>query len=221
MDTLPTPDLSIVQGTCYLLFAYDVARAIDLDQAEHHVVAMKQREVLKHGRRAPNILSISHLLCASLRMSPQWLSVTTAVVQVLTSCCTTSAPYPSSNTIPLRGPLSGLLTLSNDLYDATSSLLTRASMSSGFGGDWQRSLKPNIANFVEDYVIYHIEAFAVRHDIDDLCTRYAQDIAQILRAETQPCHSKRSRTHWRIASHSGRRRDDCRLECRTLGGPRR
>ena len=25
-----------------------------------------------------------------------------------------------------------------------------------------------------------------RHDIDDLCTRYAQDIAQILRAETQP-----------------------------------
>jgi len=46
--------------------------------------------------------------------------------------------------------------------------------------------KPSIANFVEDYAIYHIEAFTGLHDIEDLCTHYAQDIAQILRAETQP-----------------------------------
>ena len=53
MDALSKLDLSIAQGTCYLLFAYEVARAIDLDEAERHVMAMKQREVLKHGRRAP------------------------------------------------------------------------------------------------------------------------------------------------------------------------
>ena len=53
MDALSKPDLSISEGTGYLLFAYDVARAIDLDQAERHVVAMKQREAWKHGRRAP------------------------------------------------------------------------------------------------------------------------------------------------------------------------
>src|SRR5262247_1838381 len=46
-------DLGIAEGTCYLLFAYDIARAIDLDQAERYIVAMKQREALKHRRRAP------------------------------------------------------------------------------------------------------------------------------------------------------------------------
>ncbi|HSF31846.1 MAG TPA: hypothetical protein VLK82_15390, partial [Candidatus Tectomicrobia bacterium] len=53
MGALSAPDLSIARGTCYLLFAYDIARAIDLDQAERHVVALKQREALRRRRRAP------------------------------------------------------------------------------------------------------------------------------------------------------------------------
>jgi hypothetical protein len=89
-------------------------------------------------------------------------------------------------TIPLKGPFSGLLTLSNDLYEATSLLTdSRKHVERLVAVISSAVSKPNIANFVEDYVIYHIEAFEGQHDIDDLCTRYAQDIAQILRAETQ------------------------------------
>jgi hypothetical protein len=187
MDALAKPDLSIAKGTCYLLFAYDIARAIDLDQAEHHVVAMKQREVLKHGRRAPKYfeyqppplrithdvtpMAIGHYRCGA------------SVDLVLYDFGAVSVVY----TIPLKGPLSGLLTLSNDLYDATSLLAdSRQHVERLLAVLGSAVSKPNIANVVEDYVVYHIEAFAVRHDIDDLCTRYAQDIAQILRAETQP-----------------------------------
>ena len=187
MDALAKPDLSIAKGTCYLLFAYDVARAIDLDQAEHHVVAMKQREVLKHGRRAPKYFEYQP---PPLRITQDVAPMAigdyrsgASVDLVLYDFGAVSVVY----TIPLRGPLSGLLTLSNDLYDATSLLAdSRQHVERLLAVIGSAVSKPNIANFVEDYVIYHIEAFAVRHDIDDLCTRYAQDIAQILRAETQP-----------------------------------
>ncbi len=187
MDTLSKPDLGIAKGTCYLLFAYDVARAIDLDQAERHVVAMKQREVWKHGRRAPKYFEYQP---PPLRITQD---VTPMVIGdyrsganvdlVLYEFGAVSVVY----TIPLGGALSALLTLSNDLYETTSLLAdARTHVERLLAVIGSAVSKPNIANVVEDYVIYHIEAFAVQHDIDDLCTRYAQDIAQILRAETQP-----------------------------------
>jgi hypothetical protein len=90
-------------------------------------------------------------------------------------------------TIPLRGPLSGLLTLSNDLYEETSLLAdSRQHIEQLLAVIRSAVSKPNIAHLVEDYAIYHIEAFTVRQDIDDLCKRYAQEIAQILRAEHRP-----------------------------------
>jgi hypothetical protein len=186
MNALFKPDLSISQGTCYLLFAYDVARAIDLDQAERHVVAMKQREVWKHGRRAPKYFAyqppplritqdVPPMAIGDYRSRP-------SVDLVLYDFGAVSVAY----TIPLKGPFSGLLTLSNDLYEATSLLTdSRTHVERLVAVISSAVSKPNIANFVEDYVIYHIEAFEGQHDIDDLCTRYAQDIAQILRAETQ------------------------------------
>jgi hypothetical protein len=187
MDALPKPDLSIDKGTCYLLFAYDVARAIDLDQAERHVVAMKQREVLKHGRRAPKYFEY--------QPSPLRITQDVAPMAIGDYCSGASVDLVLYDfgavsviySIPLSGPLSGLLTLSNDLYEATALLIdSRKHVERLLAAIGKAVSKPNIANFVEDYVIYHIEAFAVRPDIDDLCTRHAQDIAQILRAETQP-----------------------------------
>ena len=216
MDALSKPDLSIAKGTCYLLFAYDVARAIDLDQAERQVVAMKQREVLKHGRRAPKYFAYQP---PPLRITQDVAPMAigdyrsgASVDLVLYDFGAVSVVY----TIPLSGPWSGLLTLSNDLYEATSLLAdSRKHVEQLLAVIGSAVSKPNIANFVEDYVIYHIEAFAVRHDIDDLCTRYAQDIAQILRAETQPLSQQEVMDALAYrALIRGRRRDDCRLECR-------
>ena len=40
MAPLDAPPLSIEQGTCYALFAYDIGLAINLDEAERHVTAI-------------------------------------------------------------------------------------------------------------------------------------------------------------------------------------
>jgi hypothetical protein len=187
MDALSKPDLSIAQGTCYLLFAYDVARAIDLDEAERHVVAMKQREVLKLGRRAPKYIEyrppplriaqdITPMVIGDFRSGA-------SVDLVLYDFGAISVTY----TIALMGPLSGLLTLSNELYEATLLLVdSRKHVEQLLTVIGSAVSKPNMANVVEDYAIYHIEAFTPPYDINDLCMHYAQDIAQILRAENQP-----------------------------------
>jgi hypothetical protein len=46
--------------------------------------------------------------------------------------------------------------------------------------------KPGIVDFVEDYVVFQVEAFATTLGPKELCSRYAQEIAQILRVERQP-----------------------------------
>src|SRR6185503_18273753 len=43
----------ITRGTCHVLFAYDIAFSIDLDEAERKTKDITQRETIKHRRRAP------------------------------------------------------------------------------------------------------------------------------------------------------------------------
>src|SRR2546425_10270211 len=43
----------IAQGTCYVLFAYDVAHAFDLAAAERRLASATQRQTVKQKRRAP------------------------------------------------------------------------------------------------------------------------------------------------------------------------
>jgi hypothetical protein len=44
---------TISRGTCYAIFAYDIAFSIDLDEVERRIIAVKHREAIKHKRRAP------------------------------------------------------------------------------------------------------------------------------------------------------------------------
>ena len=46
-------DLVIAKGTCFPVFAYEVAQAIDLDAAERRLLAGAERQTIKHKRRAP------------------------------------------------------------------------------------------------------------------------------------------------------------------------
>src|SRR5262245_49321462 len=47
--------LSIARGTCYSIFVYDIAFAIDLNEAERRI-SSATRETIKHKRRAPRYL---------------------------------------------------------------------------------------------------------------------------------------------------------------------
>ena len=46
-------DAVIAKGTCFPAFAFDVARAIDLDAAERRILAGTERQTVKQRRRAP------------------------------------------------------------------------------------------------------------------------------------------------------------------------
>jgi hypothetical protein len=186
MHALLKSDLSIAMGTCYLLFAYDIARAIDLDEAERHVVAMKQREALKHRRRAPKYFEY--------RPPPLRVTQDADPIAIGHYCSGASVDLVLYDfgavcvvyAIPLTGPFSGLLTLSDDLYEAVDLLAdSRTHVEQLLAVIRPTVSAPNITDFVEDYAIFQIEAFTVPHDVTDLCTRYAQAIAQILRAEPQ------------------------------------
>src|SRR5437773_12350778 len=46
-------DAVVAKGTCFPAFAFDVARAIDLDAAERRILAGTERQTVKQRRRAP------------------------------------------------------------------------------------------------------------------------------------------------------------------------
>src|SRR5437764_15096000 len=46
-------DAVIAKGTCFPAFAFDVARAIDLDAAERRILAGAERQTVTQRRRAP------------------------------------------------------------------------------------------------------------------------------------------------------------------------
>ena len=44
---------NVSSGTCYVLFTYDIGLSINLNEAERHITAIKQRRRIRHQRRAP------------------------------------------------------------------------------------------------------------------------------------------------------------------------
>jgi hypothetical protein len=178
------PLLTIANGTCYQLLAYDIARSIDLDEAERHIDANKQREVLRHRRRAPKYfayhppplrvtLGAEPLVFGAYHTAP-------GVDLVLYDFGAVLVVY----TIPLAGAFAGLLALSNDLYEAVAFLADSRQRVEQLIALIRRAISnPNIADFVEDYAIFHIAGFTTPPNVQDLCRGYALEIAQILRAE--------------------------------------
>ena len=49
----PSAELRVERGTCYVLFAYDVGLAINLDEAERRSRTATQRGSLRPKRRTP------------------------------------------------------------------------------------------------------------------------------------------------------------------------
>jgi hypothetical protein len=109
--------LSIPKGVCYVLFAYDAARSINLDAAERRIHEATQRQTIQHKRRAPGYFEYQP---PPLRLSQDIQPIKIGefhshrtVDLVLYDFGAVSVIY----NIPIQGPLAALLTLSEDLYD--------------------------------------------------------------------------------------------------------
>src|SRR5207244_11388295 len=89
-----------------------------------------------------------------------------------------------SYAIPLKGPLPGLAWLSHGLWGNERRLRdSRQHVERLVQTLGDAAVRPEIADFVEDYAIFDVEAFTPACDAATLAARHAQTIAQILRGE--------------------------------------
>jgi len=177
----------ISQGVCYALYAYDAGLAIDLDESERRITSMTQRATIRHKHRAPKYFEYRP---APLRVTQEIEPIalgdfrTTGFVDaVLYDFGAISVAYQ----IPLSGPLSRLVRLSEDLYDSDSLLAdSRRRVEQLLGTVAGAVTRARIADFVEPYCIFEIGEFTPPCPPAALYTTYAHEVAQILRAERQP-----------------------------------
>lgn len=177
--------VTISKGTCFALFAYDVGLSINLTDAEQRILAGTERGRLRHKTRAPqyfeyrpaplrlvqegDVLDLSHY-----RSSP------TVEVMVYDFGAVTI-----TYRFPIDGPFAQLLDLSESLYE-NEQLLTesRARVEQLVQAIGPAIERPAIADDVEDYIIFSIEAAVP--ETPPLWKSTEADLAQILRAERTP-----------------------------------
>ena len=182
--TPPSVSVHIQQGTCYAMFAYDIALAIKLDEAERILTTVSQRGSIKGQHPAPTYFEYQPApVCVTQAMEPLPFGPyqSSAVVDILLyDFGAASVKYR----IPVTGPLTDLCPLSEQLYNNAWLLAdSRQRVEQLLTTIPSALTKPHVAEVVEDYVIFHIESFVTPCAVDALRTTYAPTIARALRAE--------------------------------------
>jgi hypothetical protein len=176
--------LSIDRGACHSIFVYDIAFAIDLNQAER-LITSAIRDSIKHKRRAPQYFEYTPApLRITQSIEPVRIDetfVTDPQVQlVVYDFGAVSVLYR----VPLSGDSSHLLSLSEGLYENEALLSDSRRRVEHLLKVIQSAVsRAAMSPFVEDYAIFEIASFKERLAIEDLTNGHAVEIAQILRAE--------------------------------------
>jgi len=177
-------DPIIKDGVAYVLFAYDIGMSIALDAAEKRVTSMTERTPIKHQRRAPKYFDFQPIPLRVTQVSPPLkiggFTTTPAVESVLYDFGAVCVTYQ----IPLSGPFSGLLALSEALYDNEVLLAdSRRLVEELLAGISPAVARPQISGFYEDYVIFQVREFDAPDAHRRLVTENELLVAQVLRAD--------------------------------------
>ena len=187
-DGLPlpagVPEIRVQEGICYALFAYEVGLSINLDEAERRITTLKERARIRHKRRAPSYFEYTP---PPLRVTEEADAIalgpfTTmpAVDVLLYDFGALSVCY----TIPLRGTLADLLTLSESLYENAVLLAdSRQRVAHLIAAIGPAVTRAAIADFVETYWVFEVSSLEPPLAPDVLLERHAHETAQILRSE--------------------------------------
>lgn len=174
-------------GTCLALFAYDVGLSVDLDEAQRRITAAKQRGSIRHKRRAPYYFEYQP---APLRVTSEIPPIKVAGFEtspIVEAVVFDFGGISVAYSIPLAGPLEDLRGLSDALWDPPDLLRnSREIVESLLRSIGPAVHRPRVSSVVEDYTIYQIRSLADEAPIDDVVSRHAPLIAQILRAESTP-----------------------------------
>ncbi len=177
--------VTITQGTCFALFAYDIGHSINLTDAEGRITAGTERGRLRHKTRAPQYFEYRP---APLRLVQEGIVLDVGRYQPRSTVETMVYDFGAitiTYRFPIDGPFPRLLDLSETLYENEQLLAesrTRVEqLLQMLGPSVER---PSIAGEVEDYIIFAIESYSP--DGAPLWTSNETDLAQILRAERTP-----------------------------------
>lgn len=174
----------VARGRAYAFFAYDIGFGIDLPRAERCITTDAQREQLRQRRRAPSWFQFepaplriaqpaAEIAVGPRRTAPQ-------VEIVLYDFGAVSVTY----TLEFSGPLDGLLALSQELYDHGGLAAdSRRRVEALLGALGECVVKPCLADVVEDYVVFQIEALAAPCTGAEFARRHASLLARMLRCE--------------------------------------
>jgi hypothetical protein len=185
LQNTPMPPL-IQSGVCYVIFAYDAARSVNLDTADRRVQETTQRPSIRHKRRTPSYFEYQP---PPLRVSRDATSFTIGRYETRPNVDVMVYDFGAVAIIyavPIEGRFDDLLALSEELYDNESLLGdSRLQVDQFLRLIGDAATQPHLSPVVEDYVIFHIEDFAQAVEPSRFCSEHARRIAQILRAERQ------------------------------------
>lgn len=181
------PTLKIASGLCYIVFAYDAARSIDLNKAEARIREATQRSTLRHKRPTPSYFEYQP---APLRLTQDTEALKLDSFATRPSVDLQFYDFGAvavTYTVDISRPFSELLMLSEELYD-NELLLADSRLRVGqllqVIGD--SAAQAELAPVVEDYIVFHIASFAESIDVNRFHAEHSQEIARILRAERRP-----------------------------------
>lgn len=178
------PAIKILNGRCYVTFAYDAARAIDLDSADARIRETTQRSTLRHKRPAPSYFVYQP---APLRLTQDAEAFKLGSFFTRPSVDLQFYDFGAvavTYTIDIAGPFADLLTLSEELYDNEPLLAdSRLRVGQLLVVMGSAAAQAELSPVVEDYVVFHIESFADPVDVNRFHADNSHAIARILRAE--------------------------------------
>jgi len=181
----------IQRGTCYVSFAYDAARSIDLAKAEQLIQQTTERPTIAHKRRTPSYFEYQPQPLRTSRTNEPFTIGKFATGAVVDLMIYDFGAVAVTYSIGIEAPFADLRELSEELYDNESLLNdSRRRVNQLLEVIQSAAVQAHSSPAVEDYVIFHIERFAGSIEPKSFCLEHGREIAQILRAERQTLSSE-------------------------------
>jgi hypothetical protein len=178
--------LSVEEGVCHALFAYDVGRSIDLDEAERRITALTQRAAIRHKRRAARYFQYEP---APLRVTQEGEALVVGAFRTASSVDAVLYDFGAvsvSYRLAIAGPLADLAALNIAIHDDARLLAdARQRVEQLVEAIRPAVAQPAISDAIESYAIFQVERFAEPCTPAELSTSRAQEVAQLLRAEAE------------------------------------
>ncbi|MBK9188723.1 MAG: hypothetical protein IPM33_07165 [Phycisphaerales bacterium] len=190
----PPPDLHVDEGVCTVMFAFDIARAIDLDLAERLIASIADadghRETVRNSRRAPEHFDYRPLPLCITRPAAALVVGGFHAGPTLELTLYDFGAVSVAFMFPLAGPFARLRDLSAALYENKSLLTEARSQLDRLMQDLHAALdRPDVVPIAEDYHVFHIARASLPDGVptyDAFVDANRALVAGILRSEREP-----------------------------------